>query len=266
VDDDAAELARLRRRAYGPGADIARDPAALARLIVLEDAARGVAAAPPVVRVADDDRAEESARATAAPPRRRGWHIGLTVGVAAVALILGTFGWRAMVADTATGAAASAASASAPHATPAPGAADPLGAAGPFAGDPAARVLNEIAIGGSSTEYFDRPVSGAEPPFPVPEDLLWSAPIGDYYGREVWLARSRSGLPCLAVVTGVDVRADCRPQAEFDTGALVVVVPYSAVAPDERPTGMTAADSLGYAWLPGDAVTVVVGRANGLRR
>ena len=36
VDDDVAELAQLRRRAYGPGADIGADPAALARLDELE--------------------------------------------------------------------------------------------------------------------------------------------------------------------------------------------------------------------------------------
>ncbi|GGD35508.1 hypothetical protein GCM10010915_15060 [Microbacterium faecale] len=39
---DEAELAELRRRAYGRGADLAGDPAAMARLVELEDAQRPV--------------------------------------------------------------------------------------------------------------------------------------------------------------------------------------------------------------------------------
>jgi hypothetical protein len=40
TEDELLELAELRRRAYGPDADIARDPVAQARLAELEDASR----------------------------------------------------------------------------------------------------------------------------------------------------------------------------------------------------------------------------------
>jgi hypothetical protein len=247
VDDDATELAHLRRRAYGPGADIEDDPEALARLIALEDAARGAPETSAVVT---------PAAAAPRPLRRRGgWHMGLVAVVAAVALVLSALAWQ------------DGGPAEAPAAPPAPAPTpDPFGDASPFAGDAAARVLIQVPIDGSFGDYFDRPVSGIEPPFPVPEDLRWSAPLGQYYGWQLWLARSRSGLPCVALVAGNDVRADCLPQVDFDRGALAVTVPFADVAADERPDGMRPAESLGYLWLPDDTVTIVVGRTHVLAR
>jgi len=65
-DDDRRELAELRLRAYGPAADIADDPEALARLRALELARRPVPPAPPAP-VAPPPPA--GARRVAAPPR-----------------------------------------------------------------------------------------------------------------------------------------------------------------------------------------------------
>lgn len=53
-DEDAAELAELRRRAYGPGADIADDPAARARLEELEERARPSSSGAPTQASAED--------------------------------------------------------------------------------------------------------------------------------------------------------------------------------------------------------------------
>lgn len=66
--DAAAELRRLRARAYGPDADIAADPVAMARLQKLEDAARAQAAAPPVRANAEPVRSEAPAPVAAVVP------------------------------------------------------------------------------------------------------------------------------------------------------------------------------------------------------
>ncbi|BDV30894.1 hypothetical protein [Microbacterium terricola] len=69
--DARAELADLRRRAYGPDADIHADPAALARLRELEEkervAAEATATAPASAAAAADDAGAAAADATAAP-------------------------------------------------------------------------------------------------------------------------------------------------------------------------------------------------------
>ncbi|MFS0734854.1 hypothetical protein ABC304_05410 [Microbacterium sp. 1P10UB] len=267
MDDDAAELARLRRRAYGPDADIAADPVALARLDELEQAARpqpepvrvpdpsptaeGAAPAPlsdPVVDVGAAVVPEPSSR-----PRAR-WHLALVAGVGVLAVLMAAAGWQGAELE--------------PVAAPSPTAsvAARFGDASPFSGDPTARVLLEIPVDDWFGDYFDLPSGETAPPFPVPEAVRWSAPLGDFYGGQLWLARSSSGLPCLAVVLDDDVRADCRPAQDFDRGALVVTVPYSAIPAADRPAGMTPTESLGFQWLSDQSVTIVAGRTRGLGR
>ncbi|AZS38377.1 hypothetical protein CVS47_03033 [Microbacterium lemovicicum] len=264
VDDDA-ELARLRRRAYGPDADIAADPVALARLDELEQAARPQ---PEPERAPEPDptpAAAASARLSEAPvaaavvpgpsarPRAQ-WHLALIAGVGVLAVLMAASAWRGAELE--------------PVAAPSPTAsvAARFGDASPFSGDPTARVLQEIPVDDWFGDYFDLPSGETAPPFPVPEAVRWSAPLGDFYGGQLWLARSSSGLPCLAVVLGDDVRADCRPAQDFDRGALVVTVPYSAIPAADRPPGMTPTESLGYQWLSDQSVTIVAGRTRGLGR
>ncbi|WP_438354431.1 hypothetical protein [Microbacterium sp. CJ88] len=276
MDDDAAELARLRRRAYGPDADIDRDPSALARLIELEDAVRAPAAsaaeaaptggaaeaaAPVLVDREPDPRGfvevpEGAVAAAGAASARPRWHTALVAVVAAAAVVLAAAG-----ATRTTDASSPARSVD-----PAPTVSiTPLGAGSPFAGDPTTRVLITVSIGGSLGDYFDRPVAGDAPAFPVAEDMQWSAPLGRYYGRELWLGRSRSGLPCLAIVAKPDVHAGCTTPHEFGLQGLTVTLPYAEISPADRPDGMTSTESLGFQWLPDQSVVIGVGRRNGLR-
>lgn len=117
---DEGELERLRRRAYGPAADIAGDPAALARLQELErasgdaprfapgDAPHEAEDAPVTGPAPESDPlsparpaeapslAERDAARPAAPTPRwitRGGAIGSAVALVAVLLIAGGFGW-----------------------------------------------------------------------------------------------------------------------------------------------------------------------------
>ncbi|MEW1834718.1 hypothetical protein [Microbacterium sp. NPDC079995] len=97
-DDEAAELARLRERAYGRTPDIAGDTAALARLRELEERALRGATMEQVVDdpalPVEDATVEDSEVATALPvePPRRAPRWVLLVGatVAAVVLIAAT--------------------------------------------------------------------------------------------------------------------------------------------------------------------------------
>lgn len=102
--DDDAELAHLRRRAYSPSADIAADPAALRRLIELEERAgttKAVAASAEAVAEPDVADAEQTPDAEpAAPaepaarpftlPRPRRSTVILLVGAALVLATLAT--------------------------------------------------------------------------------------------------------------------------------------------------------------------------------
>lgn len=270
VDDDATELAELRRRAYGPDADIASDPGALARLTRLEDAARRVGAAGRSILgeptsdeptsdepmsdepSPDEPMPVESAQETAGSVidgrDRPRWHGALVLGVAVVAICLAAVGAQSPVVMPAPAAAS----------LPPP---DPLGHTSPFRADPAARVVSQVLTEGTLSDYLPAPPT-ARPSFPVPEELLWSSPLGNYYGWALWLARSRSGLPCMALVrAGQDVRANCVLPARFNEGALVVTVPYAAILPADRPQGMLPRESLGFEWLTDSTVSIVVGRA-----
>lgn len=121
MPDEEAELAELRRRAYGPGADLAGDPGALARLAELEAARRPAAAeqwgagdgrapgdraadgggpeigVPPDPSGNDDPPTGEAAPDDRAPVSRR-WFASALVATSAIAaivvmLVAGAFGW-----------------------------------------------------------------------------------------------------------------------------------------------------------------------------
>lgn len=106
MGDEQRELEALRRRAYGPDADIFDDPEALTRLTALEDLVRleraphelpdaiGVeTGAPPA---ADAVRSVAVVLdPSAAPPRSARWHTGLVTATAVVAVLLGATAWTA---------------------------------------------------------------------------------------------------------------------------------------------------------------------------
>ncbi|EZP29124.1 hypothetical protein [Microbacterium oleivorans] len=91
-DDAAAELARLRERAYGRTADIAGDAPAMRRLRELE--ARLVPAAAPPIEEPQPDPAPDADVVPGVPvaraPRWRRWVMGAAVLVGAAALVAGT--------------------------------------------------------------------------------------------------------------------------------------------------------------------------------
>ncbi|MDQ1125754.1 hypothetical protein QE428_000787 [Microbacterium sp. SORGH_AS 505] len=100
-DDDAAELARLRERAYGRSADIAGDAAAVARLRELEAReAERPAEGPPAEDAADAPETAPAAETTApdvdperpygAPRRWPRWATNLGLVASAAALVAGT--------------------------------------------------------------------------------------------------------------------------------------------------------------------------------
>jgi hypothetical protein len=104
------ELAALRRRAYGPDADIFADPDALARLTTLEDRMRRARTPSPDADPAERARQEAVAPApvpaagepvtvvlTAEPAAARAprWHARLVTGTAVVAIVLGATAWTA---------------------------------------------------------------------------------------------------------------------------------------------------------------------------
>ncbi len=115
TSDESRELADLRRRAYGPDADIQGDPEAMRRLHELESEARQpdpAAAAEP-----DPDEVRETAAEAASVPEaivendrveaatiatRRWWRSGVVWSVAGVSLLLGgAIGATALAASTA---------------------------------------------------------------------------------------------------------------------------------------------------------------------
>ncbi|MFI8632793.1 hypothetical protein ACIGEP_09385 [Microbacterium sp. NPDC077663] len=109
-DDEAAELTRLRERAYGRTPDIADDAAALARLRELEDRAlrRESAepfpgdAAPADEPAVEDPPVGQTPTPVAAPRRAPRWLVALGAVVAAAVLVAATVAITQAVPDETT--------------------------------------------------------------------------------------------------------------------------------------------------------------------
>lgn len=282
---ERAELDDLRLRAYGVDADIGTDPAALDRLIELEDRARqAIVAAEPASEagarsgshgVTDTDHASNTpGEVDAAPPapdapmppapastvpvaptatvlpgasapaphapRRAGFAL---LGVAAAAIV--TAGVFAAGAEDAAVPEASAPSISAEEAVML----FPEGLGG--------SVLLEFPVGRS----LARGGAGADPPSPVAEGLRWTLKLGNYYGWDLWIARSHLGNPCIVVARDTESDGACVIPEAFDAGDLVVSIPFVNIAEDERPPAMTATERIEYRWLPERGVVLL--RAGG---
>ncbi len=258
-----AELERLRRRAYGPDADIYGDPAAIARLAELEDAVRrersgGDAGHGPARLAADatDGLTPDSARAQR--PGRRRSAIGVTVVVVAAAVAGAVFLTGELVRSVAgpTPAASTARS---------PGPSPVASVEGPtpfdFAYSPEAVPLVRVPLDGSFGDHVDLPAPDTIPPFPTEHDLQWAELLGEYFGWSLWNARSTAAEACLAETSGEEVRARCVGDSAFENGGVMVTVTFAELLADDRPATMTPDDGIGYWWAPGDAVLIVQGRA-----
>jgi hypothetical protein len=247
-DAEERELAALRRRAYGPDADIDSDPEALGRLIALEDRLRDE----PDARGDADGRAAAPEADAAVPPasRRPAWHTALLASCAAAALMLGAL----------AGAGTYAPDASEPlvHVDARTGLeiADPAVAA--FVMSPQTRLLLSIPLDGSFGDYVDLPARAA-PDLPDASPARWLDRLGSYYVEQLWIGRTEAGRACLVVELGDTARGRCIEPADFDEGSLLLAVPHDELS--ERPDGMGPGDSIGFWWRPGGRVDVLVGPA-----
>lgn len=247
---ERAELAALRLRAFGPGAGIDDDPDALERLVELEDRARPEAVAPvveeppEVVAAATSMPAPPLARGTSSPERVSGDDV-VTRRMPRRTLITATIAVAAVV--VAAQFASPGADEAAPVTSISPGPLTPL---------PQGSVLIEIPLDRSLARYVE---PSPPPAFPVPEDLQWSTMLGTYYGWDLWLARSRSGIPCILVDRGGESDGVCVPQRVFLDGTLGVSLPYEQIEPELRPQGMTATERIDYWWLPERGAVVMRG-------
>ena len=244
MDDEVAELAALRRRAYGPDADIDGDPRALLRLEELENRARLESAA------LDTPRAGDPAHVVAegpAPPtgidagpraRRLGWRAAaVAAGVAAVAVLV-----VVQVMGTQT--------------------VDPIGEASSSATPLVDRAVTgfestlvDIPLDRSLARYVEQP---AAPQFPVEGGLRWAESLGAYYGWTVWLARSATGQRCILLDGSDRTSTRCAEEGAFLAGLLEESVPFADVAPDFRPARMTDRDSLVFRWTPERGVSILL--------
>ncbi|GAA1956828.1 hypothetical protein [Microbacterium deminutum] len=250
-----AELSALRRRAYGPGADIHEDPPALARLVELEDLALAedsrAVPAPPAADPEPPSIARPEPPNTAAPsPRHRSTALrgsviaAVTAGVAIVITIALTT----------------------PRAEPSADATPTVTAAAGYAygGDPDATTLRTFSLSGSSASHTDWPVDGGgRPAFPQTTTIRWATDIGTYYGWHVWVAQGYEGAQdqfCILIERAADVRTRCVKAADRVQGTLSVSLTAADIDPNERPGEMSASESIGFWWLEQNRVEAVLGR------
>lgn len=128
--------------------------------------------------------------------------------------------------------------------------------------DPGAAELLRITLDGSFGNFVDLPLDGDAPVFPTPRRLEWAAPLGVYYGWDLWIAGGTGAEDddyCLLIRREEDVRANCAPASLRRYGALQVSVAAADIDPQERPAQMTDEQRIGFWWLDGGAVEVVLG-------
>ncbi|WP_246533932.1 hypothetical protein [Microbacterium flavescens] len=290
------ELAGLRRRAYGPTADIDGDAEALVRLAELEDLVLRDRAVPPPVPPRIPAPAPAPARAApvqGAPPRAasvagpasppepslapapaeprpghpepppaprpaagRRGRPTLAIVGAALALALTVIVGIRLI--------------SAPPETPevrstlSP-AFQASRAAYSFARDGDATTLLNIPLDGSFGGFIDLPSDGHVPEFPTAGEVEWAVHIGEYFGWEVWIAGAMvdtAGLRrdhCLLVERGQVTRGRCVPASIRSQSALLVDVPFTFITDADRPVGMEEGERLGFWWRRDQAVTVLLG-------
>ncbi|WES63218.1 hypothetical protein P0L94_12205 [Microbacter sp. GSS18] len=262
MDDDArAELEALRRRAYGPDADIADDPAAGARLAELEDrarAARGSVAAtgaedPPHTdahpRRSDLDgepvtgdesttddtsaSADEPAVATGrAPARHRRTLIAASAGVAGALAIAAAFFWATRP--------------------------EPLSTADPLPTAPAAEtyIIDRIEITGPLGNSLEVDLAESWPTIPVVGDVDWASLLGDVFGWELWIygIEAPDGRRhCLLLERHGNIRHSCETVADAAQGALHLYLPVEEIAVALRPP---QTELLDLQWRADGVVTI----------
>lgn len=254
-----AELDALRLRAFGPDADLDRDPVAAARWAELEEAARaerapapmrdGVPVDHPSAAAAAEpgaDTPSEHARGprgpadagipSPPPPAGARGRVWITVGALAAVLLA-----AAIVAPRWL----------APTADPEPEATSPPREASTLVRDPDSVTLLRIPLDGSFGDSIDLPTGGTVPAFPTTGEVEWAEPLGEYYGWNLWIAGATDELErqhCLLAERDQITRGRCVPADLRELSALVVTLPYAIVPPERRPADMRVDDRIGFWW------------------
>jgi len=252
-----AELEALRRRAFGPDADIHDDPAALERLIELEDLARP--AVPNVPAEATPAASEPprdlvSAAATphvASPPlearhRLRVLRGTIVAGAAAAAAIV-----TALVLAQPTAGPM-------PAATPASTADEPRYV---FTADPHYETLTTIRLEGAFGGYIELPTEVFPPSFPSTTELKWVTFLGDYFGWDLWIAGGLGGSEdehCIAIRRDDQTRARCVDAEDQSMGVLRVSLAGPEISPEELPP-LAEDERVRFWWREDGSIDIVLG-------
>lgn len=234
------ELDVLRRRAYGPDADIQADPTALARLLELEELVhRRERAAPGAAEVARGAGARH-------PSSRPRWHTALVVAVGVAAIALGIAA-QTQAAAPPVAAAPTPTVASRPHppSEPAP---------------PEARKAFAYAYASGATvvAQADVPAQLA----PTESSQTGSPPyrpVGTYFGVTVWAADSPDDDRVCLLLEAARSTQHCVSHGVFASGGLMTTVSFAELSPADRPGGMTPQQSLAFWWTPASGLTMVTG-------
>lgn len=280
-----AELEALRRRAYGPDGDI--DAEALARLTTLEDEALrervGEMPVAPEEAAAETPRPESRPLSVAPSPsstavitsglpadraRPRG-HAALVGAVGVAAIALGVLAAWTPVSDVA-----------APSPTPTPAATvvllDPVLEAEISAVlDYTVNAETLMTLGldgafGTYVNYFGEAPDTESLGFPIPEPR-WTSALGEYFGFDLWIGGSvRTGSAadpdpqtlCLVLMKPATNRSRCMEREAWDSGAMLLAVPYAELDETERPANMTVDQSLGFWWTSEGELRVMLGPLN----
>lgn len=240
------ELEALRRRAFGPDADIQDDPDALTRLIELEDLARGRMVQASAADAACVDRLTAAdagaSRATGRRPRMRRRTLLAGLGVAA-AIVAAVVVLR-------------------PGGEPPPAAAPTVTSGEEYvATDPAARRLMSIRLDAAFGGYIQLPSETPPPPFPSTTALSWATFLGDYYGWDLWVAGGSGGTGdehCILLQREDVTRARCMDEEGQRRGALRVSLVSSDIPPEELRVPMDPDESIRFWWLDSGAVDLVL--------
>jgi len=274
--DDAtrAELAELRRRAFGPTPDIADDPAAMDRLALLEDRSQDEHA------VAADGGATPlglfEEEGTDAEPFALATHPPLVADVAGVgavggdgAAVAGTSRpWRRRSgAGIALGAAVIATVVVVSTAVARPPESgvqlttQELRAAYAVAVDPDARVLVQVPLHGWYGSENVPPLPSDAPPFPTSGTIQWATNLGSYYGWHLWIGGGKGLIQdevCIAVSRGDTGKGRCVAEPLRSSSALAVTLPMRSVPEGDRPAALVPGKNLGFWWFHDSAVTIML--------
>ncbi|MET0828101.1 MAG: hypothetical protein ABWY26_01150 [Microbacterium sp.] len=257
LDAEQGELDALRRRAYGPDADIFDDPVAVERLAALEDHVRlervprdspstlTESSPPPLGAGADAPAAAPASdhvtvviRTGARAPRAARWHTGLVTSTAVIAALLGAAAWSAAqvppVGEPPSGNAKSAAIASERRAAE-------------------YEASYDVYLDGLRDEVLTLPGIGAAADRMIRDQLK---PYGILYGRTVGAGPTTDSRFCMIIADMPQASVTCISIENAYANPVSVVLPtWYADADRDRFTGL--GDLVSYTLMPGGGVVAV---------